>query len=51
MKNLENFGVQELNAMELIGVNGGVDLTKQGYNAGWLAARLLKNFVEGFLPF
>lgn len=50
MKNLENYGVQELNAQEIRETDGGVDLEKQGYGFGYFCARLLKKAVEGVLP-
>ncbi|WP_456378183.1 hypothetical protein [Lutibacter sp.] len=72
MKNLENYGVQTLNAKEIREIEGGdpfdnwqpsqdtvwlgtvssTSLAEQsGFNFGYFCGKLLKNGVEGMLPF
>lgn len=50
MKNLENFGVQELNASELVALDAGWDLTNVGQALGFILSFMAVNVVEGILP-
>jgi hypothetical protein len=50
MKNLQNFGVLEMNAEEIRETIGGWNWSKVGENFGYVVGRLVTNFAEGILP-